>query len=319
MTWSPVRFWFSLDSGPLSASLRVSALVVGAILLSSCTLLTHSAYLATETDTPMMKPDEALIAAPSGRIPYQRWRIPPWSKEMRFIWVVGNHDFRRHDGVELVFYFHGMHSKDYFRAFRKELEGLARKRPNRPFLFVGLVDTPFVSSTERSKHRWTAIAEPEGERPDRLFATVNWVFKAFKRCHPHIKKRKTSIVLAGFSGGGRVLDSIGKWLAGSTPNDPYARFFLAKLSKIVYFDCWFNPTVVEIVPTLLRSNPSMKIVGTVHMKTPKKHAALLAGKLKMKKKRNRNHLTGVNGRLVIFRNKTHWEAIKDRLIEALDG
>ena len=138
---------------------------------------------------------------------------------MRFIWLVGNHDYRKSDSVELVFYFHGMHSKDYYPSFRKKLEALAKKRPKRPFLFVGVVDTPFVSSRNRSKHRWKTIASESGETPARLFSTVNWVFKAFRRRFPHIKKDKTSIVLAGFSGGGRVLDSVGKWLAESSPCD----------------------------------------------------------------------------------------------------
>lgn len=288
-------------------------------MLSSCTLLTHSPYLAAQTRTPMMGPDDALIAAPSGRVPYQRWRIPPWSRDMRFIWVVGNHDFRRHDDVELVFYFHGMHSKDYYRAFRKELAELASKRRNHPFLFVGVVDTPFVSSKHRSKLRWKAMADPPAERPATLFSTVNWVYRAFKRSFPHVKKSKTRIVLAGFSGGGRVLDSVGNWLAASSPDDPYARAFLSRLSKIVYFDCWFNRKVLQTVPALLKSNPSMKIVGTVHMKSPKKHAALLADKFKMKRRKNKNRLTGLNGRLIIFRNKSHWDAMIERLTQALGG
>ncbi len=288
-------------------------------MLSSCTLLAHSPYLAVDTRIPMMRDQDSLIAAPSGLVPYQRWRIPPWSGNMRFIWLVGNHDFRRNDEVELVFYFHGMHSKDYYRAFRKELLELAAKRRDHPFLFVGVVDTPYVSSKERSEGRWKAISEPAGQRPEKLFSTVNWVFRAFKRAFPHVKKRKTRIVLAGFSGGGRVLDSVGKWLAGSPSDDPYARAFRSRLSKIVYFDCWFNPKVLEIVPALLRDNPSMKIVGTVHMKSPEKHAALLADKYKMNKRKNKNHLTGVNGRLIIFRNKSHWESMIARLTQALEG
>lgn len=298
---------------------RSIAIILGAVMLSSCTLLTHSPYLAAKSRVAMMRAEDRLATDSCGHVPYQRWRVPPWSEDMRFIWVVGNYDFRRHNDVELVFYFHGMHSKDYYRAFRKELLELAKKRNKDPFLFVGVVDTPFVSSKERSKHRWKAISEPAGERPDKLVSTVNWVFRAFKRSFPHVKKRKTRIVLAGFSGGGRVLDSVGRWLAASPPEDPYARAFRSKLSKIVYFDCWFNPKVLEIVPALLRGNPSMKIVGTVHMKSPKKHADLLAGKFKMKKRKSKNHLTGLNGRLIIFRNKSHWGAMIARLTQALDG
>ena len=113
-------------------------------------------------------------------------------------------------------------------------------------------------------------------------------------------------------------DSVGNWLANSPKEDPYAKVFLAKLSKIVYFDCWFDPTVVETVPALLKSNPAMKIVGTVHMEKPKKHAALLAGRYKMRKMKKKDELVGAGGRLLIFSATSHWKAMISLLREALD-
>jgi len=237
---------------------------------------------------------------------------------MRHVWVVGNHDFRKYDRVELILYFHGMHSKDYYEAFRSDLEEVARKRPTRPFLFVGFVDTPFAASGSRKKHRWRRLVPRSGERPDRLFRSVNCLYKAFRRRFPHVTKRNTKIVLAGFSGGGRVLDSVGNWLAESPKDDPYAKVFLSRLSKIVYFDCWFDPTVVKTVPTLLDSNPSIKIVGTVHRTKPKKLAARLAGKFKMRSRKRGDGLIGAGGRLLIFRDKSHWRAIIARLKQALE-
>ena len=131
--------------------LRLSLLIVIAFLLCSCTLLSQSPLLVRTSEIPVLENDHLLISESSGRVPYQRWRIPPWDEDMRYVWMVGNYDFRRFDQVEMILYFHGMHSKDYYSAFRKELELLAEKRPNRPFLFVGFVDTPFLPSETRAK------------------------------------------------------------------------------------------------------------------------------------------------------------------------
>ncbi len=296
--------------------LRLPLLIVIAFLLCSCTLLSQSPLLVRTSEIPVLENDHLLISESSGRVPYQRWRIPPWDEDMRYVWMVGNYDFRRFDQVEMILYFHGMHSKDYYSAFRKELELLAEKRPNRPFLFVGFVDTPFLPSETRSKDRWSSMVPQKGERPDRLFRTVNRVFKAFRTTFPHVRKDKTNIVLAGFSGGGRVLNSIGNWLAHSEKDDPYAEVFRGRLSKIVYFDCWFDKDVVDTVPALLANNPGMKIVGTVHMKKPLEHAIILAGKYKMKADKKKHELVGLGGRFVIFRDESHWSAMIARLKEA---
>ncbi len=296
---------------------RLPFLVLAGFFLCSCTLLSQSPFLARASEIPLLKESSPLISDPSGRVPYQRWRVPPWNKDMRYIWMVGNYDFRRSDRVELVLYFHGMHSKDYYRAFHKELELLAEKRPHRPFLFVGFVDTPFPPSKGKNRDRWGLLVPHKGERPDLLCKTVNRVFKAIRTTFPNVRKDKTSIVLAGFSGGGRVLSSIGNWLVHSKGNDPYAEVFRSKLSKIVYFDCWFDNDDVNTVPTLLENNPRMKIVGTVHMKKPLEHAIILAGKYKMKADRKNNELVGLGGRLVIFRDQSHWRAMIDRLAAAL--
>ncbi len=297
--------------------LRLPFLVVAAFFLCSCTILSQSPFLARASEIPLLKGNGPLVTDSSGQVPYQRWRVPPWDTDMRYIWMVGNYDFRRSDRVEIVLYFHGMHSKDYYRAFHKELELLAEKRPHRPFLFIGFVDTPFPPSKAKNRDRWGLLVPRKGERPDRLCKTVNRVFKAFRRTFPHVRKDKTSIVLAGFSGGGRVLSSIGNWLAHSQGNDPYAEVFRSKLSKIVYFDCWFDKDDVNTVPTLLENNPRMKIVGTVHMKKPLEHAIMLASKYKMKADRKNNELVGLGGRFVIFRDQSHWRAMIDRLRAAL--
>jgi len=285
--------------------------------VSSCTLLSHSPHLYEQTLVRVLENERGLIVSESGEIPYQRWRLPPWDDEMRYVWMVGNYDFRRYDGVEIILYFHGMHAKDYYQAFRRELESLVKNRPKRPFLFVGFVDTPYILPEFRSKDRWSSLAPREGERPDRLFKAVNKVFKAFRMQFPHVKKDKTTIVLAGFSGGGKVLNAVGNWLARSINEDPYAEVFRSRLTKIVYFDCWFEKEIVETIPALLESNPEMKIVATVHMKKPVEHAAILVGKFKMKADKKNNELVGLNGRLVIYRDDSHWNAMICRLKEAL--
>jgi hypothetical protein len=266
---------------------------------------------------PVLSQDDGLIASPSGDVPYQAWRVPPWDNKMRYVWLVGNYDFRRFDKVEIILYFHGMHSKDYYPAFRRELEALAQKRPDRPFLFVGFVDTPLTDPAFRSKDRWSSLAPKDGDRPDRLCQTVNHLFKAFRWRFPHIRKEKTSIVLAGFSGGGRVLNAVGNWLARSPKEDPYADIFRSRLSKLVYFDCWFEKDVVETVPALLEASPGMKIVSTVHMKKPLELASVLANKFKMKRHKQKNELVGLNGRIIILGGNSHWDAMISRLAEAL--
>ncbi len=115
------------------------------------------------------------------------------------------------------------------------------------------------------------------------------------------------------------MNSVGNWLARSPKDDPYARVFLSRLSKIVYFDCWFEADVMETVPTLLETNPGIKIVSTVHMEKPSKYAELLAGKYKMKTRKGKGEMIGAGGRLLIFKDKSHWEAIISRLEQALDA
>jgi hypothetical protein len=296
---------------------RVVCLFVLGTLLSSCTFLAQSPHLKQTTEVPVLDRETRLVAAPDGTIPYQRWRIPSWDDDLRYVWVVGNHNFRNADKLELILFFHGMHSSDYYASFKKELLALAAKRPDHPFVFVGFVDTPCLTPEERSRERWVTLAPKPGERPDRLLETVNRVFRAVRLQFPNIRKDKTTIALAGFSGGGRVLNSVGCWLAKNSAEDPYAEIFKARLSKLAYFDCWFERDVAQTIPTLLESNPRMKIVGTVHMKTPVLNAVLLASKYKMKGNKQKRELVGLDGRLVIFRNDSHWEAMIMRLAEAL--
>lgn len=301
----------------LTVGLGSLAAVAVCILFSSCTLITVSPHIVRQTTVPVLNDNRGLICSTAGEVPYQKWRIPPWDNDMRYVWLVGHYDFRKFNEVELIFYFHGMHSKDYFRAFSKELELLAKRRPKRPFLFVGFVDTPYVPGESRGKNRWKYLVPKEGATPQRLFKVANRIFKAFRHRFPNIKKEHTFITLAGFSGGGRVLDSVGSWLARSPSDDPYAQVFRSRLSKIAYFDCWFDRDVLEVVPALLKNHPTVKIVGTVHMAKPSKHATMLADKFKMKHRKNMNKLIGMDGRLVIFRNKSHWSAMISRLKEAL--
>jgi hypothetical protein len=289
------------------------------VLLSSCALLAHSPRIRQASEIPMLVEKRGLMTTPSGEIPYQRWRIEPWGDDMRYVWIVGSHDFRKVDNAELILYFHGMHSKDYYDCFKKELEELAVKRRSRPFLFIGFVDTPYADCKSRSENRWKSLAPKAGERPDRLLAAVNSVYAAFRRSFPQIKAKRTKLALTGFSGGGRVLSSVGQWLANGPKDDPYTKVFLGRLARIVYFDCWFEPNVVKIVPTLLESSPSMKIVGTVHMQKPEEHAAMLAGQFKMKQLRSQGELVGAGGRLRILKDKSHWDAMIARLTQALEG
>ncbi|MFH0823097.1 MAG: hypothetical protein V2B18_10140 [Pseudomonadota bacterium] len=288
------------------------------ISMCSCTLLAQSPLLMNQTDMPMLPDGQPLIASPEGKIPYQTWRIPTWGDDLKHIWIVASHDLRHCDNVEFILYFHGMHSKDYYDCFRTPLKGLAKSRPDRPFVFIGFVDTPYVSPTARGKNRWTPLAPPDSAIPERLFKTVNHLFKSFRATFPQIKKDKTKIVLAGFSGGGRVLDSVASWLTHTPEDDAFAGVFRSRLSKIVYFDCWFDPAVIDTVPALLANNPQMKIVGTVHMDKPKKHAAMLADKLRLSIDKDKHQLIGIGGRLRILPGKSHWEAMINKLAQALD-
>ena len=292
-------------------------LIFASSLVAGNNAFAHAHDKKTLAKMPILVPGQGLLAKRSGQVPYQQWRIPSWGNQKRYVWVSGTHDFRRYDRVQLVFYFHGTHAKDYYKDFKSELEEVASKNPRRPFLFVGFVDTPF-NKASRGVKRWKAMAPKSGERPDRLLRAINQVYRAFRITFPHINKRKTHIVLAGFSGGGRVLDSVGNWLAKSPRNDLYARIFQSKLTKMLYFDCWFNPTIVETVPTLLARNPSMKIVGSVHLSRPKKIAKLLAGKLNLRNRKNKKEMIGLGGRMSIFREKSHWKAMIACLSDALD-
>jgi len=325
----PMRVFSEVLSGPfafvyfcplwdfVTKLLRFFLVLFVLLWASSCTLLTHSSNISKMALVPVLDRDRGLLTSESGEVPYQRWRVPPWDEDMRFIWLVGNYDFRRFDNVELVLYFHGMHSKDYYSAFRKELELLVAKRPKRPFLFVGFVDTPLMSSELRGKERWSSLTIKEGETPELLFKTVNRIFRGLRHSFPQIRKDKAAIVLAGFSGGGRVLSSVGNWLARSPKDDLYADVFRSRLTKIVYFDCWFDKDVIETIPALLEDNPDMKIVGTVHMNKPLELAAQLAGRFKMKANPGKKELVGLDGRLTIFRDESHWNAMISRLKEAL--
>lgn len=314
----PFRFprkAFSL-SGPLLKALFGLAVIIP---LSSCTLVAYSKQIAAQTQIPILRPGDGILAEADGKIPYQRWRLLAWGNRMRYVWLAGNYDFRRFRGTDIILYFHGMHSKDYYRDFRGELAELATKNSRRPFLFVGFVDTPFTKSSDRGKHRWKALVPVEGQRPDRLFRAANEIFRAVRVTFPNIRKSGTKIVMAGFSGGGRVLDSVGSWLASSPRDDPYARVFRTTLNKICYFDCWFDPEVLDTVPALLKSSPSMRIIGTVHMKKPRKHAKIMADKFRMRTRKSGSELVGWGGRLKIFASKkSHWDAMISSLCQALD-
>jgi len=292
-----------------SAALRLFCFALVVFPVCSCSLLSQSPVLSQNASVNLLDEERPLESALNGEIPYQRWRINPWDDEHRYVWLVGNYDF--------ILYFHGMGSKDYYRDFRKELEGLASKRPEKPFIFVGFVDTPYVFNSARSKNRWSSFVIRDGERPELLFKTVNRIFKGVKRAFPNIGKENTTLTLAGFSGGGRVLDSVGAWLTKAPADDPYAEVFRTKLSKIVYFDCWFDKDVIRTVPALLENNPSMRIVGTVHMKKPSELAAILADRYNMKQDKTNTELTGLNGRLVIYKGDSHWDAMISRLSQAL--
>ena len=292
-------------------------LLAAAALTCSCTIISHSPLARHECTLPALDGSRELIATESGEIPYQRWTLPDWNEDLRYVWLVGNYDFRKHKSVEIILFFHGMHSKDYYDAFRRELEQLAAKRPDKPFLFVGFVDSPYINQEIRGRERWTALSPKEGERPERLFSSINRVFMSFRKIFPNLKKDQTRITLAGFSGGGKVLNTVGNWLAKSSGNDPYAEVFRARLTKIVYFDCWFEKDVVNTIPALLESNPAIRIVGTVHMKKPVEHAAILVGKYKMRADKTNRQLATMDGRLVIFKNDSHWDAMISRLKEAL--
>ncbi|MGC8660752.1 MAG: hypothetical protein ACP5U1_16945 [Desulfomonilaceae bacterium] len=300
----------------MAGSLKALLLAIISGPLFSCSLVSYSLAIRNYMDVPQLN-NRRLVVNEKGQIPYQRYRVRPWDDNYRYVWVVGDYDFRKSRQIELILYFHGMSSKDYYRDFRGEIEKLASKRPDRPFLFVGFVDTPYVSAAFRSKARWSSFSIKDRDYPELLFKTVNGLFKSLKRTFPNIDKNRTTITLAGFSGGGRVLDSVGAWLAKSSPDDPFAKVFRARLSKMVYFDCWFDKDVVNTIPALLEGNPGIKIVGTVHMKKPTELASILADKFKMRADRKKQELVGANGRIVIYRGDSHWDAMISRLAQAL--
>lgn len=302
---------------PSRAGFLIPLVLLVLLMGCSCSLISQSPILSKSSSVDRLDEEQPLESDSGGEIPYQRWRISPWDEDLKYIWLVGNFDFRKTDQVEIILYFHGMGSKDYYRDFRKELESLACKRPDRPFIFVGFVDTPYVYNWARSKGRWSSFTLKDGERPELLFKTINRIFKGVKRAFPNIEKEKTTLTLAGFSGGGRVLDSVGSWLSKAPADDPYAEVFRSKLTKIAYFDCWFDKDVIETIPALLENNPGMRIVGTVHMKKPSELAAILAGRYKMKQDKTRTGLTGLGGRFVIYKGDSHWDAMISRLSQAL--
>ena len=80
----------------------------------------------------------------------------------------------------MILYFHGTQPKDYYDVFRKELELLAVKRPDRPFLFVGMVDKPHIGPECGNPNRWDILVPKRGERPEALFQVLNQIFKAFR-------------------------------------------------------------------------------------------------------------------------------------------
>ncbi len=306
---------FCKNAFPGSSSKILFAVTL--LALCSCTIMSQSPYLDQKTQVTVLEDGCGLKTSEQGHIPYQRWLIPPWDEDTRYVWLVGNYDFRKYDRVDMVLYFHGTQPKDYYEVFRKELEQLAVKRPDRPFLFVGMVDKPHIGPECGDTDRWGILVPKRGERPEALFEVLNQIFKAFRARFPNIKKDNTHIVLTGFSGGGKVLSAIGNWLARSDKDDPYAEVFRSRLSKIVYFDCWFDKDVVETIPTLLEDNPGMKIVGTVHMKKPMEHASILANKFKMKADKKKHELITPDGRLTIYQDDSHWQAMISRLKEAL--
>ena len=279
--------------------------------------MSQSPYLAQTTEVTVLEDGCGFKTSERGHLPYQRWLIPPWDEDARYVWLVGNYDFRKYDRVDMVLYFHGTQPKDYYEVFRKELEQLAIKRPDRPFLFVGLVDKPNLGPECENPDRWGLLIPKRGERPEVLFQVLNEIFKAFRANFPNVKKDNTNIVLTGFSGGGKVLRAIGNWLARSDKDDPYAEVFRSRLSKIVYFDCWFDKDVIETVPALLEDNPGMKIVGTVHMKKPLEHASIIANQFKMKVDKKKREFITPDGRLTIYKDESHWQAMIGRLKEAL--
>jgi hypothetical protein len=301
-----------MTTGPAIAVTVLCGLIITAAVAPS-------PLFADDGPPSFLRKKQGLNTAEDGSIPYQKWRIADWHEDKRYVWVAGHHDFANATGIDLILYFHGMHAKDYYGDFRRKLEKLAEKRSRHPFLFVGFVDTPHKKGRDRGKYRWKAMVPERGDRPDKLLRCVNRIFRALRNSFPNIRAGRTHIVMAGFSGGGRVLDSVGEWLATANRDDRYAAVFRSKLRKIVYFDCWFDPEVVDVVPALLARNPAMKIVGTVHMKKPKKHAKMLAGKLKLKKLKKRGEMVGVGGRLLILRGSSHWDAMICRLNRALGG
>ncbi len=318
MLFTPRVIGFSLSQVPVPVPGALLATTLAVLLLSSAIAPPVYSEPADSPDAvPLLVSGRRLKTSALGGVPYQRWRLPSWGDQKRYVWIVGNHDFHKFDHAEIVLYFHGTHAKDYYQEFRGELTEAAQKNPYRPFLFVGFVDAPNAKSDGRGQKRWEGMVPKSGERPDRLLRSLNQVFSSFRRTFPHMRKSRTKLVLSGFSGGGKVLDSVGTWLARSAKDDPYARVFQLKLSKMLYFDCWFNPAVVETVPTLLAKNPSMKIVGTVHMQAPKKFAQALAGKLRMRGLKGKNEMIGLGGRMSIYREESHWKAMVACLSDAL--
>lgn len=298
--------------------LTLTILVIALVFAPPFTILSHSKNVSAKAKVHNLRKGEGLLITREGAVPYQRWRIPQWNHSKAYFWTVGAYDFRKSDSVDLIFYFHGMHSKDYYKDFKAELKKLAEKRKNKPFLFVALVDTPYSKGRDRGKYRWKKIAPKRGERPDKLIKIINRIYRAFTKRFPHIKPQNTKIVLAGFSGGGRVVSSVGQWLAETPDTDKFAKVFRQRLSKIVYFDCWFDPRDLEAVPTLLKINPRIKIVGTVAIKRPLKNARILAKKFKMRRYGRKKGMVGAGGRLVIYRENGHWEAMIKRLEQALN-
>jgi len=127
MTWqscisrpSVARFVNSV----FSRYLKALCLVLFISPLFSCSVVSYSLAVRDYIDIPRLE-DRAISVNEKGEIPYQRYRVGPWGDEFRYVWIVGDYDFHKFNSMELILYFHGMSSKDYYRDFHKEIQALA--------------------------------------------------------------------------------------------------------------------------------------------------------------------------------------------------
>ena len=81
--------------------------------------MSQSPYLGQKTQVAVLEDGCALKTSEQGHIPYQRWLIPPWDEDTRYVWLMGNYDFKNYDRVAWSCISRARNQKIIMRFFAK--------------------------------------------------------------------------------------------------------------------------------------------------------------------------------------------------------